>query len=118
MNDSLLEAKETLELLNKTLRLSGGKLGKFHDTRGFVASVCELGKGNELIALQCLKRAAADEELRMPWASYQDQLREFLESLIDAPKDIRDKAIEVADTYGRLHPEKFREVWNKLKVQH
>jgi hypothetical protein len=118
--DSLLEPKETLELLQQTLRLSGGRLSKLRDTRDFVASVCELGKGNELIALRCLKMAAADENMRMPWTLSDDLPIEFLESIADLPEDyddienIRAEALEVADTYGRLHPDKFRQVWEKL----
>ena len=58
--------------------------------------------------------------MRMPWTHYQDRLVEFLESLISLPKDysditdIRNEAEIIADTYGRLHPEKFRPVWKKL----
>ena len=120
VKDSLLEPKETLELLEETLQLSGGRLGKLRDTRDFVEGVCKLSKGNELAALRCLKKAAAEEEMRMPWAAYQDPLIGFLQSIADLPdhyddiEDIRTEAIAVADAYGRLHPEKFREVWVRL----
>jgi hypothetical protein len=120
VKDSLLEPKETLELLEETLQLSGGRLGKLRDTRDFVEGVCELSKGNELAALRCLKKAAAEEEMRMPWAKYQGPLIEFLQSIENLPNDydnienIRAEAIAVADAYGRLHPDKFREVWIKL----
>jgi hypothetical protein len=119
--DSLLEPRETLKLLEQTLHLSAGKLGKRRDTREFVEAVCDLGKGNELIALRCLKRAAADDKMRMPWARYQDRLVQFLESVADLPPDYKDiieiqaEAIAVADAYGRLHPEKFHEIWKKLR---
>jgi hypothetical protein len=120
VKDSLLEPKETLELLEETLQLSGGRLGRLLDTRDFVEGVCELSKGNELAALRCLKKAAAEEEMRMPWAAHQDPLIEFLQSIADLSDDhediekIRAEAIAVADAYGRLHPDKFREVWVKL----
>jgi len=123
IKDSLLEPKETLELLEETLQLSCGRLGKLRNTRDFVEGVCELGKGNEFAALRCLKKAAAEEEMRMPWAAYQDPLIEFLESIADLPddyddiEDIRTESIAVADAYGHLHPEKFRKVWVKLTEQ-
>jgi hypothetical protein len=121
VKDSLLEPKETLELLEQTLEASGGKLGKMRDAQDFVEAVCDLGKGNELIALRCLKEAAADEDMRMPWARYQDRLVQFLEWTLDLPaeyeaiEDIRAEAIAVADAYGRLHPDKFHEIWKKLR---
>jgi hypothetical protein len=120
IKDSLLEPKETLELLEETLQVSGGRLGKLQDTRDFVEGVCELGKGKELSALRCLKKATAEGEMRMPWAAFQDPLKEFLQSIADLAdayeniEEIRTEAIAVADAYGRLHPEKFREVWVKL----
>jgi len=57
VEDTLLEPNETLELLKRTLELSGGKFGQMRDAEEFVEGVCELGKGNELIALRCLKKA-------------------------------------------------------------
>lgn len=121
VKDSLLEAKETLELLERTLKLTGGKVGRMRDAQEFVEGVCELGKGNELIALRCLKKAAADENMRTDWVIYEDRLVQFLGQIADLPGDyndagnIRTKAIEVVDSYGRLHPNKFREVWEKLR---
>lgn len=113
--DSLLDPKETLELLEQTLRISGGKLGKLRDTRDFVAGVCEFAESHELIALRCLKMAAADENMRMPWALSDNRLAKFLESLTDSADNIRAEALDVADAYGRLHPERFRQVWEKLR---
>jgi len=97
--------------------LSGGRLGKLRDTRDFIDAVCELGKGNKLVALRCLKKAATEEEMRMPWALSDDRLSEFLESLVELGEDVRAEAVNVADAYGRLHPDKFRQVWNKLREQ-
>jgi len=50
----------------------------------------------------------------MPWALSDDRLTEFLESLAELGEDIRVEAVDVADAYGRLHPDKFRQVWEKL----
>jgi hypothetical protein len=120
VNNSLLEPKETLELLEQTLDISQGNLGKMQDTQEFVDTVCNLGNKHEVISLRCLKRASAEEEMRMPWAGYQGRLIQFLETIADLPDDyddiddIRTEAIAVANAYGRLHPEKFREVWLRL----
>jgi hypothetical protein len=120
IKDSLLEPKDTLELLEQTLDVSQGNLGKMRDTQEFVDAVCNLGNEHEVMSLRCLKKASAAEDMRMPWARYQDRLIQFLESIADLPDnyddidDIRTEAIAVADAYGRLHPEKFREVWLRL----
>jgi hypothetical protein len=53
----------------------------------------------------------------MPWSSIQEPLASFLETMVDLPEDVRSVAIEVADLYGRYNPDKFRGVWEKLRVQ-
>ena len=120
VKDTLLESKETLELLEKTLDLSGGKFGQMRGVKEFIGRICELGKGNELIALRCIKKAVADEHIREPWARYEERLVEFMEQISKLPndyenvEDIMNEAVEVADLYGRLQPDKFREIWEKL----
>ncbi len=114
VEDSLLPAKETLELLEQSLDLSDGRIGKMRDARNFVKGVCNLAKGNELLALRCLKKAVADENMHMPWARIQNPLAEFLEAMVESPENIRSEVKEVADLYGRYNPEKFRGVWEKL----
>jgi acylphosphatase len=90
------------------------------DVREFIGRICELGNGSELIALRCLKKATADENVRVPWAGYEERLKEFLEQMSELPndyenvEDILNEAVEVVDLYGRLQPDKFREIWEKL----
>ncbi len=115
VEDSVLPAKETLELLEQSLDLSDGKIGKMRDAKVFIEGVCELGQGNELLALKCLKKAASDENMHMPWADIQDPLVQFLESMVESPENIQSEAKEVADIYGRYNPDKFRLVWEKLR---
>ncbi|MBC8470914.1 MAG: hypothetical protein H8D56_15690 [Planctomycetes bacterium] len=123
VEDSLLEPKETLELLEQTLDLSGGKFGEMRDVEEFVGQICELGKGNELVALRCLKKSTADENMRMPWARYEGRLIEFLEQISELSndyenvKEILSEAVEAADLYGRLQPDKFRKIWEKLNCR-
>ena len=112
--DSLLPAKETLDLLAQSLGLSGGKVGKMRGARDFVEGVTKLGKGNEMLALQCLMLASGDKEMNMPWSSIQEPLVNFLEKMVDMPKEVRSVAIEVADAYGRYNSDKFSAVWEKL----
>lgn len=110
---SVLPAKETLELLGRSLDLSGGKIGKMRGARGFVEGVYNLRKENELLALRCLKKAAVDENMHTPWSGIQKPLVSFL---MDLPEGVRSEGREVADLYGRYNPDKFREVWEKLSV--
>jgi len=115
MSDSVLDGKETLEFVEKTLKISGGKLSKHGDTKGFVEGVCKFGKeGNELLALRCFKEAAADENMHMTWSRIQEPLVNFLVAMVDMPQEVRSAAIEVADAYGRYNPDEFRGVWAKL----
>lgn len=53
-----------------------------------------------------LKKAAADENMHLPWPRIQDALVSFLESL---PKAVRSVGREVADLYGRYNtPEAYK----------
>jgi hypothetical protein len=115
VSDSVLDEKETLEFVEKTLNISGGKLSKHGDSKGFVEGVCKFGKeGNELLALRCFKKAAADENMHTTWSRIQEPLVNFLEAMVDMSQEVRSAAIEVADAYGRYNPDKFRGVWAKL----
>lgn len=116
VNDSVLGGAETLSFLNRTLEVSGGKLSKHGDSKGLVEGICKFGKekGNELLALQCLKKAAIDENMHTTWSSLQGPLVSFLSTMVDKSKDIRAAAMEVADLYGRYNSKDFREVWEKL----
>jgi hypothetical protein len=63
-----------------------------------------------------LKKAAADENMHMPWADIQNPLVKFLETMEQSLENIRNEAKEVADLYGRYNPDKFRGVWEKLRL--
>jgi len=112
--DSVLPAKETLEILVESLVLSDGKIGKRGDARDFVESVTKLGEGNEMLALQCMMLASGDEEIHVTWSSIQEPLVNFLGKMVDMPKEIQSVAIEVADMYGRYSPNEYRGIWEKL----
>jgi len=116
VEDSVLPAKETLELLEQSLSLSGGKIGEMRDAKSFVEGIIELGKGNELLALRCLRKAAADKSMHTPWERIQEPLVKFLEGIDELPENVRSAGREVADLYGRYEPDKFRGVWEKLNA--
>jgi hypothetical protein len=113
VEDSVLPAKETLELLEITLDLSGGKIGELRDAREFIEGICDLGKGNEILALRCLKKASLDKNMHAPWSIIHEPLVKFLEGL---PQEARGEGKDVADLYGRYNPDKFHGVWKKLNV--
>jgi hypothetical protein len=52
--------------------------------------------------------------MRTPWAGIQEPLVDFFGKMVDKSDDVRREAREVADLYGRYHPDKFRDVWWKL----
>ena len=64
------------------------------------------------MALRCLKKAARDKNMHSPWEMIHEPLAKFLEEL---PVGVRSEGREVADLYGRYNPDKFREVWEKMK---
>ncbi len=62
-----------------------------------------------------MKKAAGDENMRMPWSEIEKPLVSFLEGMTGMSQEVRREAREVADAYGRYNPDKFRGVWEKLK---
>ena len=67
---------------------------------GGVVGICALAKGRELIALRCLEKAAADQNMHQPWSRIQDPLVGFLETMVELGEDVRREGEEVADLYG------------------
>ena len=53
-------------------------------------------------------------------ARYEERLLDFLGQISELPtdyekvEDILNEVVEEADLYGRLQPDKFREIWEKL----
>ena len=119
VKDSLFSNKETLDLLYKTLDLSNGKIGERVHSVEFVEGIYEAAKGNEIRAIQCLKMAFNDPEMRMYSQVYKEKLDAFFELIISLPNDysdvvdIRKEAIVLVDNIGRLCPN-MREDYSKL----
>ncbi len=119
VKDSLFDNKETLDLLYETLRLSEGKIGEQVDSVEFVEGICDAAKGNEIKAIQCLKMAFNEPEMRMDSTFYKESLDTFFESIIGLEDDysdidnIRKEAIILVDTIGRLCPD-LRDDYGKL----
>ncbi len=106
--DSLLSKKETLNLLYETLKLSEGKIGERVYSVEFIEGICDAAKGNEIKAIQCLKKAFNNPEMRMYSQSYKKSLDTFFDLIIKLEDDypdignIRKEAIVLVDTIGRL----------------
>lgn len=119
VKDSLIGDKETLNLLHKTLDLSDGKIGERVHNVEFVEGIYEATKGNEIRAIQCLKMAFNDPEMRMYSQVYNESLNAFFELIISLPDDypdivnIRKEAIVLVDNIGRLCPD-LRDNYSKL----
>lgn len=39
----------------------------------------------------------------------------FLETMLESPENVKNEARDMADLYGRYNPDKFRDVWEKLR---
>ncbi len=48
-----------------------------------------LRKGNELLALRCLKLASADKSMHTPWEKIQEPLVKFLEGIMEQAEDVK-----------------------------
>jgi len=118
--DSPLEARETLALLERTLDITGGQMGPDHFPRAFFEGIRDMAPGNELIALRCLKRVMGEERMRRYISLYEkhiDALFQHVLGLADEYADvdkIRQEAMQLADSLGRLHVYQFRPVYEKL----
>jgi hypothetical protein len=121
VKDSPFETQETFELLYKTLELTGGKIGGGRSPYDFLEGVCDIAKNNELMALQCLNKAMADEQMGTFISLYKDKLTGFMDSIVGLGddyreiQDIRKEAIKLADAYGRRHIYDFRKHYEALQ---
>ncbi len=119
VKDSLLGEKETIDLLHKTLSLSKGKIRERVNSVEFVKGIYEATKGNEIKAIQCLKMAFNEPEMRMYSSLYKESLNAFFELIISLPDDypdidnIRKEAVVLVDNIGRLCPD-LRDDYSKL----
>ena len=120
VKDSPFETQETFELLYKTLEITGGKIGRGTGAYDFPQGICDIAKSNELMALRCLNKAMADEQMGMFLSLYKDKLTEFMDSIVGLGddyreiRDIRKEAIKLADAYGRRHIYDFRKHYEAL----
>jgi hypothetical protein len=121
VKDSLFSNKESLNLLYKTLVLSNGKLGERVRSIDFIEGVCDATKGNEIKAIQCLKLAFNDPEMREYFQVYKENLDRFFDLIINLPDDypdivnIRKEAIDLVDNIGRLCAD-LRDDYSKLYI--
>lgn len=108
VKDSLLGNKETLDLLHRTLELSGGRLGGRVNSVGFVEGICKASEGNEIKAIRCLKLAFNEPEMSIYSSIYHKHLDEFFARIIGLGDEytdvvnIRKEAIGLVDRIGRL----------------
>lgn len=112
-----IEPTETLELTLKTLNLTGKKLGQHRSENVLVKAACQLGKGNELLALQCMNKMMASKPEWLHFSLYQKELEEFLGRVIElAKKDgkIKDEAKELINAYGRRNIKDLRRYYDRL----
>jgi len=120
VKNSPIDSKETFKLLQQTLDLTGGKIGEYTSLDNFFDGVCEIAKGNELMALRCLNKAMNDQNMAMYFSMYEKELTSLMDSIVhlgdDYPdiKEIQIEAIKLADAYGRRHIYKFRGIYEEL----
>jgi hypothetical protein len=117
IEDTLLDAKETLELTSATLELTGGKLSQHRGESVLVKAACKLGINNELLALQCMNKMMAGRPEWPHFSLYGEELKAFMEHIIKLAKkdnDIRAQAIELINAYGRRNIKNLRPYYDEL----
>jgi hypothetical protein len=117
VEDSLLDAKETLELTSLTLDLSGGKLSQHGGENILVKAACKLGKGNELLALKCINKMMAGRPEWLHFSLYKEELQKFLDHIIELAKkdnEIKDEAITLINAYGRRNIKDLKHYYDSL----
>jgi len=117
VEDSLLDAKETLELTLATLDLTGGKLSQHRGEGILVKAACKLGINNELLALKCINKMMAGKPEWLHFSLYQEELKKFLDRVIELAKidsKIKDEAIELINAYGRRNINYLRRYYDRL----
>jgi len=117
VEDSLLGAKETLELASETLDLTGGKASRHRGENVIVKAGCELGVDNELLALQCMNKVMEGKPEWLYFSFYEEELKKFLGHVVElAKKDvkIKDEAIKLINAYGRRNIKDLRPYYDEL----
>jgi len=115
VEDTLIEPEITLKLTFETLKLTEGKLGQSRDEVNLVKGVCEIGKDNELLALQCMNKMMVGRPEWISLSIYEKELKAFLEHVIGLEDvEIRNEAKELVNAYGRRGIDNLKLYYDKL----
>lgn len=115
--DSPFPAKETLRLVSKSLKISGGKLDRNRDIYNFINSICDFAKGNELQAVRCIRKVIKNENAAMHFNFYKEKLTDLISSIQkrrEVSRTLLKETAKLVDELGRLHIYKYRDVYDKL----
>jgi len=115
--DSPFPAKETLRLVGRTLKITGGKLDRTRDIYNFINSVCDFAKGDELQAVRCIRKVINNENVAIHFTFYEEKLTELINSIqksSETSKELLKETAKLVDELGRLHIYKYRDIYGKL----
>jgi len=109
-----------MELTLRTLELTDGKVNQHRDEVSLVKGVCEIGIGNELLALKCMVIMMQGEPECLSFFMYKETLEEFLKHIVDLTDDyanikaIREEAIKLVNAYGRRQIDDLKPYYDLL----
>jgi hypothetical protein len=115
--DSPFSAKETLKLVGRTLKITGGKFDRNRDVYRFINSVCYFAKGNELQAVRYIRKVINNESTAMHFTFYKEKLTELINAIQKsrtASKTLLRETAKLVDELGRLHIYEYRDTYGKL----
>jgi len=115
--DSPFPAKETLRLVGRTLKITGGKFDRNRDVYNFINSICDFAKGNELQAVRYIRKVINNENVAIHFTFYEEKLTELINSIrksSETSKELLKETAKLVDELGRLHIYKYRGIYGKL----
>jgi len=126
VKDTPFNEDETLLIVEKAVDLGGGVAARMRDVNDFLEGVGAIAEGQELRVLLLIQKAIEDPEVeRWSWQyeKVKEQLTKLMDRLIVLQDDyvevanIRQAAIKVADSLGRLGLDYLKPHYDKLAGQ-
>jgi len=126
LKDAPFEPGFTIEMLEATMEITGGRIGERRGVLDFFAGISELAKHDMLKSMQLLNKAVGQAKGKMDFLIHAEDLKDLMDTIQDLPenperKAIWKEAVKLADAYGRMGEDKFKRHYDaiseKLKIE-
>ncbi|MCK4628622.1 MAG: hypothetical protein KAT56_06435, partial [Sedimentisphaerales bacterium] len=122
VKDTPFDAETALEITEKAMKTAGGVAKRMRDVGDYVEGLRSIATGRELRVMRLLQKAIKDQDVE-PWAWSYERVKNPLVALMDQivelgdnsdTQEIRQIAIGIADSLGRLGHEYLRQHYDML----